>query len=119
LSKDFNIGSEAKTKFILEKVRENAKSLVYILKISSRGHLMKEFFYNNCVHQNVVIRFNNIKQYNHLELSAEFEKKFGNERRMLLWHGANRENLESFLVQGFNLPEHDRGMFGRSIYFAD
>jgi hypothetical protein len=78
-----------------------------------------DFFYNSCVHQNIVITLNSIEKYNHFDMSAEFERRFGNETRMLLWHGTNRENLNFIFQTGFKLPEHDRGMFGRGIYFAD
>lgn len=37
---------------------------------------------------------------------------------ILLYTGTTKEAIEGILTQGFRLPNHDNGMYGKGVYFA-
>jgi hypothetical protein len=44
---------------------------------------------------------------------------YNKQRRLLLWHGTKRTNLNGILMNGFKLPNSGGLMFGNGVYFAD
>ncbi|XP_054163603.1 uncharacterized protein LOC128961393 [Oppia nitens] len=47
------------------------------------------------------------------------ERGYDRQKRLLLWHGTKCTNIVGILTNGFKLPDNDKLVFGKGIYFAD
>ncbi len=90
---------------------------------SSDGELIKNYFDNSRAQEhmgygNLSIR----KSYSVYRKDHEIKfvnKGYDKQRRLLLWHGSKRANLNGILTNGFRLPLSGTLMFGKGVYFAD
>jgi hypothetical protein len=91
-------------------------------KNSSDWKLIEIFFNNSQAQKHLKSGNLNIKKsYSVYRKDHEIKfvaKGYDKQKRLLLWHGTKRANLNGILTNGFRLPQKS-GMFGNGVYFAD